>query len=222
MQLSLAFMCSENYSALPSNERGIVRWLAIFFSEDTFPERSLYNRRCRQLRWAIKWIRHQLAKRGQHHAYAVVDSLLIPLCHPARMSRVKHFRGVADIGYCASKQMHFYGLKAYIQLTIKVWPWSMSSYQLRTMMSWWQKKSWRNCLILTHWQIKDMWASHWKKSSNTMRGFLFGLLLANIAKHRCLRSFCNWKSSKQSFRFSSISFDWLPFVQWVFMGLKQR
>ncbi|KQB92919.1 transposase, partial [Geobacillus sp. PA-3] len=47
------------------------------FTKEMSPERSRYNRRCRSLRWAIKWIRHQLAKRGQHHAYAVVDSLPI-------------------------------------------------------------------------------------------------------------------------------------------------
>ncbi|KQB92898.1 transposase [Geobacillus sp. PA-3] len=51
------------------------------FPKDLFPERSRYNRRCRALSFAIKWIRHQPAKRGQHHAYAVVDSLPIELCH---------------------------------------------------------------------------------------------------------------------------------------------
>jgi len=73
-----------------------------------FPERSRYNRRCRSLRWTIKWIRHQLAKRGQHHAYAVVDSLPIEFCHHTRMYRVKRFQGIADIGYCASKKMAYY------------------------------------------------------------------------------------------------------------------
>jgi hypothetical protein len=87
------------------------------FSKDLFPERSRYNRRCRALGFAIKWMRHQLAKRGQHHAYAVVDSLPIELCHSARMHRVKRFRGIADIGYCASKKIAFYGLKLHLQVT---------------------------------------------------------------------------------------------------------
>ncbi|QXJ40013.1 hypothetical protein BV455_03386 [Parageobacillus caldoxylosilyticus] len=39
-------------------------------------------------------------QRGQHHAYAVVDSLPIELCHHARIYRVKRFQGIADIGYC--------------------------------------------------------------------------------------------------------------------------
>jgi hypothetical protein len=87
------------------------------FPKALFPERSRYNRRCRALSFAIKWIRHQLAKRGQHHAYAVVDSLPIELCHSARMHRVKRFRGIADIGYCASKRIAFYGLKLHLQVT---------------------------------------------------------------------------------------------------------
>lgn len=87
------------------------------FSKDLFPERSRYNRRCRALGFAIKWMRHQLAKRGQHHAYAVVDSLPIELCHSARMYRAKRFRGIADIGYCASKKIAFYGLKLHLQVT---------------------------------------------------------------------------------------------------------
>ncbi len=85
--------------------------------EESFPERSRYNHRCRSLRWSIKWIRHRLAKRGKHHVHAVVDSLPIKWCHYARASRVKRFREVADMGYCASKKMFFYGFKLHIQIT---------------------------------------------------------------------------------------------------------
>ena len=92
------------------------------FTKEKFLERSRYNRRCRSLRWAIKWIRHQLAKRGQHHAYAVVDSLPIELCHHARMYRVKRFQGIADIGYCASKKMAYYGFKLHLQITDQALP----------------------------------------------------------------------------------------------------
>jgi hypothetical protein len=92
------------------------------FSKDLFPERSRYNRRCRNLGFAVKWIRYQLAKRGQHHAYAVVDSLPIELCHHARIYRVKRFQGIADIGYCASKKMAYYGLKLHLQITDQALP----------------------------------------------------------------------------------------------------
>jgi Transposase DDE domain len=94
-------------------------WLVIgnLFSKDLFHEHSRYNRRCRALRLAIKWIRHQLAKRGQHHAYAVVDSLPVELCHSARMDRVKRFLGMVDRGDCASKRITFYGWKLHLQVT---------------------------------------------------------------------------------------------------------
>ena len=87
------------------------------FPKGQFLERSRYHRRCRSLRFAIKWIRHELAKRGQHHAYAVVDSLPIELCHAVRMDRVKRFQGIADIGYCASKKQWYYGFKLHLQVT---------------------------------------------------------------------------------------------------------
>ncbi|GAB6890748.1 IS982-like element ISEfm1 family transposase [Geobacillus stearothermophilus] len=84
------------------------------FPKGQFLERSRYHRRCRS---AIKWIRHELAKRGQHHAYAVVDSLPIELCHAVRMDRVKRFQEIANIGYCVSKKQWYYGLKLHLQVT---------------------------------------------------------------------------------------------------------
>jgi len=57
---------------------------------------------------------HQLAKRGQHRVYAIVDSLPLKLCHPFRMDRTKRFRREADIGYCASKKIVF---KLYPQIS---------------------------------------------------------------------------------------------------------
>jgi len=50
-------------------------------------------------------------------AYAVVDSLPIDRCHSARIHRVKRFRRIADIGYCASKKIAFDGVKLHLQVT---------------------------------------------------------------------------------------------------------
>ncbi|KHF26701.1 Transposase DDE domain protein [Anoxybacillus sp. BCO1] len=101
-----------------SSERAWHRFVTgNLFTDRHFLERSRYNRRCRALRLAIKWIRHELAKRGQHHAYAVVDSMPIELCHAARMYRVKRFQGIADIGLCASKKQWYYGFKFHLQVT---------------------------------------------------------------------------------------------------------
>jgi len=38
------------------------------------------------------------------------------------MYRVKRFQGIADIGYCASKKMAFYGFKLYLQITDQALP----------------------------------------------------------------------------------------------------
>ena len=106
-----------------TSERAWYRFvIGNLFTKEMFPERSRYNRRCRSLRWAIKWIRHQLAKRGQHHAYAAVDIFSIELYHHARMYRVKRFQGIADIGYCASKKMAYYGFKLHLQITDQALP----------------------------------------------------------------------------------------------------
>ncbi|ASS88755.1 transposase [Geobacillus lituanicus] len=86
------------------------------FTNGSFLERSRYNRRCRALGFAIKWIAI-VSKTRPTSCYAVVDSLPLPLCHTARMHRVKRFQEIADIGYCASKKQWYYGLKLHLQVT---------------------------------------------------------------------------------------------------------
>ncbi|AXM89102.1 IS982 family transposase [Anoxybacillus ayderensis G10] len=101
-----------------SSERAWHRFVeGNLFTNGQFIERSRYHRRCRTLRFAIKWIRHERAKRGQHHVYAVVNSMPIELCHAARMYRVKRFQGIVDIGLCASKKQWYYGFKLHLQVT---------------------------------------------------------------------------------------------------------
>ncbi|MEB3752602.1 hypothetical protein EP10_003517 [Geobacillus icigianus] len=104
-----------------SSERAWYRFVTgNSFPNGQFLERSRSNRRCRALRFAFKWIRHELAKRGHHHGYAVVDSLLLPLCHAARRHRVKRAQGIADIGYGASKKQWYDGWKLHRQVTDQV------------------------------------------------------------------------------------------------------
>jgi len=50
--------------------------------------------------------------------YGIVDSFPIPLCQSVRNFRAKIFRGYADIGYNATKKIHFYGFKAHIKVTL--------------------------------------------------------------------------------------------------------
>lgn len=43
-----------------------------------------------------------------------VDSFPVPACHPARSRRCKLFHGRSFLGYCASKKLHYFGLKAHV------------------------------------------------------------------------------------------------------------
>lgn len=91
---------------------------ANLFSTQPFPERSRFHRRCRQLLQIIKWIRNFLIRRFTHQTcYTVIDSLPLPLCKSVRIPRVRRLREIADIGYCASKKEHYYGLKCSFQIT---------------------------------------------------------------------------------------------------------
>ncbi|MFC4075712.1 hypothetical protein [Salinithrix halophila] len=75
------------------------------FLDQPFPERSRYHRRCRQLLSIIKWIRSRLIRLySRKGSYGIIESLPIPLSHPARKYRAKRMREIADIGYCAAKK----------------------------------------------------------------------------------------------------------------------
>ncbi|WP_411348669.1 transposase [Paenibacillus sp. WLX2291] len=48
--------------------------------------------------------------------YSIIDSLPLSLCHPVRLTRARCFRALANVGYCASKQSHYYGFKLHVQI----------------------------------------------------------------------------------------------------------
>ncbi|WP_411346990.1 hypothetical protein [Paenibacillus sp. WLX2291] len=50
-------------------------------------ERSRYNRRWRDLRFALKWLRKRLSSPEFGSAYSIIDSLPLPLCHPVRVTK---------------------------------------------------------------------------------------------------------------------------------------
>ena len=49
---------------------------------------------------------------------AIIDSSPLPLCQPVRNHRVAVFKGLADIGYNASKHLWFYGFKVHMLVTL--------------------------------------------------------------------------------------------------------
>lgn len=79
---------------------------------DRFPERSRFCRLCQNLSTAIKLIRHFfIGQLTEGTELVIIDSLPCPLCKPIRNKRATLLQPTADIGYNATKRMHYYGLK---------------------------------------------------------------------------------------------------------------
>ncbi|AGL48467.1 IS982 family transposase [Streptococcus suis] len=81
-------------------------------------ERSSFNRRSKQLIWLVQLIRKAKSELLPSDKLAIIDSFPLPLCHPIRNQRVAIFKGVADIGYNASKHLWFYGFKVHMLVTL--------------------------------------------------------------------------------------------------------
>ena len=81
-------------------------------------ERSRFNRRSRQLIWLVQLIRKAMSDILPSNRIAIIDSFPLPLCQPVRNHRVAIFKGLADIGYNASKHLWFYGFKVHMLVTL--------------------------------------------------------------------------------------------------------
>ena len=75
---------------------------------------SRFNRRARMLLPLMRCIRQdwnqEVKTAGE---FLIIDSFPVPVCQPVRNYRVKIFRGVADIGYKATKKVYYYGFKVH-------------------------------------------------------------------------------------------------------------
>jgi len=91
---------------------GFVRanYLALF---PLLPDQSQFNRRARFLRLLVEQLRrfwlHQLALTLE--TQFLLDTKPIPVVGYKRSKRHSDFRGSADYGYCASRDMHYFGYK---------------------------------------------------------------------------------------------------------------
>ena len=81
-------------------------------------ERSRFNQRSRQLIWLVQLIRKAMNDRINPDDIIIIDSFPLPLCQPVRNHRASIFKGVADIGYNASKHLWFYGFKIHMLVTL--------------------------------------------------------------------------------------------------------
>lgn len=81
-------------------------------------ERSRFNRRARQLIGLVQIIRQAMNSHMSHETIVIIDSLPLLLCQPVRNHRATIFKGLADIGYNASKHLWFYGFKIHMLVTL--------------------------------------------------------------------------------------------------------
>lgn len=76
-------------------------------------DRSLFVRQSANL-WQIKAAiqRRLVIVSGQgNDPVQVIDTLPLPVCVLIRANRDRCFKPVADLGYCAAKDLHYYGFK---------------------------------------------------------------------------------------------------------------
>ncbi|WP_079253064.1 IS982 family transposase [Streptococcus suis] len=81
-------------------------------------ERSRFNRRSKQLIWLVQLIRKAMSEMLPSDKLAIIDSFPVPLCQPVRNHRATIFKGLADMGYNASKHLWFYGFKVHMLVTL--------------------------------------------------------------------------------------------------------
>jgi len=85
-------------------------------------ERTVYNKRRRQLASVIEHLRQQVAERIiPNETYHLIDSMPLEVCKysRARRSRVctESIDSSPDYGYCAAQNMHYYGYKIHAVCT---------------------------------------------------------------------------------------------------------
>jgi hypothetical protein len=77
------------------------------------PSRSTFVRQAANL-WRVKLLIQQRLTRvsGQRaDEVQLIDTVPLPVCTYTRARRDRCFAGLADFGYCAAKQLHYYGFK---------------------------------------------------------------------------------------------------------------
>jgi len=78
-----------------------------------FPSRTRFIRTCNNLKQTLELMNQGLLKAhvSSNEQLGIIDSLPVPLCQPIRNFRAKGAKELANIGFNATKQVHFYGLK---------------------------------------------------------------------------------------------------------------
>lgn len=110
--LLIALMCWQVDLKMTVQTRFYQFLTTTVFTKSSLPERSRFNRLCRQAWINIQFIRIGLIKTAMEKLrFTIIDSLPMPLCAPVRNLRAKALKSLANIGYNATKKVHYYGFK---------------------------------------------------------------------------------------------------------------
>jgi len=108
----IALMCWQVELKITTQTRFYDYLVNNIFPRGSFPERSRFNRLCRQAWFSIQSIRVGVTETAMPKiGFTIIDSLPMPLCKPVRNLRAKALKGYVNIGYNATKKMHYYGFK---------------------------------------------------------------------------------------------------------------
>lgn len=85
-------------------------------------ERSVYNKRRRQLSDTMESLRQQIVEQmSSHETHFLIDSMPLEVCQYSRAKRsrtcAQWLETAPDYGYCASQRFHFYGYKIHAVCT---------------------------------------------------------------------------------------------------------
>lgn len=116
--LVLALMCWQVSLKMTVQTRYYQFLVRNVFIHGKLPERSRFNRICRNAGQLLQLIRFGLVNdRANQPTYTIIDSLPLPLCDPIRNHRAKALKDYADIGYNATKKRYYYGFKGSFEVT---------------------------------------------------------------------------------------------------------
>lgn len=117
----LTLMLAQEFVPYPSEAQYIAflraNYLTLF---PHLPDQSQYNRRARGLVWLtepLRWAGLRQLGVGQPD-YLLLDTKPVPVMGMKRSKRHSDFRTKADYGYCAARQMHYFGYKLVLLTTL--------------------------------------------------------------------------------------------------------
>jgi hypothetical protein len=117
----LTLMLAQDYVPYPGETQylGFVRGnhRALF---PRLPDQSQYNRRARGLVWLLEPLRRSGMRllRVNQPDYLLLDTKPVPVVGMKRSKRRSDFQFKADYGYCAARQMHYFGYKLVMLSTL--------------------------------------------------------------------------------------------------------